>query len=289
MARLRDVIAPMLTASRHVDWVTANRRASSGELLRPGAARAAGCRSGRPERLIVDLIPRRHARIASAFMTLDQLRWLPDDVLQKADRATMMTSLEMRTPYLSRDLVELAASIPLSVHMRDGGKYVLRQVLARMGAPLTSRRTKRAFRVPLAEWLRDPLAPLLAEQLASSAVYTEGWFDRDAVRRLVDEHDRRVADHSAVLWPLITFACWLDAWRARMSRALRVLTITPDYPPAIGGIQLLVHRVLSHFTRVQTRVVTHRPIGARRSRATLTGRAWCARHGRRAIASRSRS
>jgi asparagine synthase (glutamine-hydrolysing) len=210
-ARLRDVIAPMMTARRHVDWVTAKRRNMRDSLYGP-QLRSAGLQTRAPEVHVLDLIPERQP-VAGAFMTLDQLRWLPDDVLQKADRATMMTSLEMRTPYLSRELAELAASIPLSMHMRDGGKYVLRRVLNRIGTPLPASRTKQAFRVPLADWIRGPLRPFLVEQLATSAAYSEGWFDRQSASRLLSEHCDGSADHSGALWPLITFACWIDMWR----------------------------------------------------------------------------
>ncbi len=47
-------------------------------------------------------------------MRLDQMQWLPDDVLAKADRATMLTSLEMRTPFLIREVAEFAASVPVT-------------------------------------------------------------------------------------------------------------------------------------------------------------------------------
>ena len=60
-------------------------------------------------------------------MSLDQRRYLPDDVLAKADRATMLASLEMRTPYLSRDLAEFSGAIPASVHIGNGGKAILRE------------------------------------------------------------------------------------------------------------------------------------------------------------------
>jgi len=210
-SRLSDVMAPVPAASRHVDWVTADRRHSR-ELLYGPQLRAAGLTQRSPELQIVNLIPA-GTSVASAFMTLDQLRWLPDDVLQKADRASMLASLEMRTPFLDREIVELAASIPISVHMRNGGKYILRQMLARTGVATAGNRRKRAFRVPLSDWLRGPLVSMLTEQLECSAAYGEGWFDRDNSRRLVEEHVSGAADNSAILWPLVTFSCWLDAWR----------------------------------------------------------------------------
>lgn len=209
-SRLGDIVAPRLTISRHVDWVTGNRRRIREDVYGP-TLRERGAHQRRPEDEMVDWVPR-GSSVSSAFMTLDQAKWLPDNVLQKADRASMLSSLEMRTPFLHRELAELAASIPLSTHMRDGGKYVLRQVLARVGVPLPSRR-KRAFRVPVADWLRGPLFTLLSEQLGSSATYSEGWFDRDKVRALAREHHEGGADNSATLWPILTFSCWLDAWR----------------------------------------------------------------------------
>ena len=85
-------------------------------------------------------------------MRLDQVHWLPDDVLAKADRASMGASLELRTPYLTRELAEFAASVPPSVNLRDGGKLLLRKVLERKLPAFGLGRAKMAFRTPYSEW-----------------------------------------------------------------------------------------------------------------------------------------
>jgi asparagine synthase (glutamine-hydrolysing) len=144
-------------------------------------------------------------------MRLDQLQWLPDDVLFKADRAGMLVSLEIRTPYLHREVAEFAAAVPASVHLEDGGKALLRGVLRRIAPDLAGRRPKTAFRVPVADWLRGPLAPVLEDQLRSGAVFEHGWFDRRSARRIVDDHAAGRADRSGVLWPLLALGLWLDA------------------------------------------------------------------------------
>ncbi len=95
-----------------------------------------------------------------AAMRLDQVHWLPDDVLAKADRASMLNSLELRTPYLHRELAEFAASVPAGVHTARDGKRLLRRLAQELGLSAASR-AKTAFRVPAAEWLRGPLAPAL--------------------------------------------------------------------------------------------------------------------------------
>lgn len=149
--------------------------------------------------------------LPAAFMRLDQRSWLQDDVLAKADRAGMLVSLELRTPYLHRELAEFAASIPPEVHLAGGGKRLLRRVLAEVAPDLPQRR-KQGFGVPLAQWLRGPLRPLVEEHVDGSSIYSEGMFEREQVRRRVQRHVDG-ADESAVLWPLLTLGVWLDARR----------------------------------------------------------------------------
>ena len=143
-------------------------------------------------------------------MRLDQQHWLPGDVLAKADRASMQASLELRTPYLERELVELAATVPPETHLRHGGKLLLRRVLERVLPEAAHGRAKVAFRTPTADWLRGPLAPALDRHLTTSAVYEDGWFDRAAVTRLVDEHQAGQVDRSKVIWPIFVLGAWLD-------------------------------------------------------------------------------
>ncbi|MBA2476538.1 MAG: asparagine synthase (glutamine-hydrolyzing), partial [Actinobacteria bacterium] len=124
--RLREVMSADSVLERHVDWVTGRRAALRpsvyGGRLRPYADGRGFLELPRGGGLEGD------GRVEGDFMRLDQLRWLPDDILAKADRATMRASLEFRTPFLHRELAELAASIPASTHVAGGGKRLLRQV-----------------------------------------------------------------------------------------------------------------------------------------------------------------
>lgn len=210
--RMADVIEPMSTAERHLDWVTSGRAHARTALYGPAldttVDRDAVVRSVRDATELGS-----NGSLAAAFMRLDQRSWLQDDVLPKADRAGMLVSLELRTPYLHRELAEFAASVPPEVHLAGGGKRLLRGVLAKVDPGLPQRR-KRAFGVPLAQWLRGPLRPLLEEHVADSTLYGDGLFDREQVRRRVQRHIGGTADESAVLWPLLTLGLWLDARRA---------------------------------------------------------------------------
>jgi asparagine synthase (glutamine-hydrolysing) len=122
----------------------------------------------------------------------------------------MLVSVEVRTPYLQRELTEFAASVGTDVHLSGGGKRLLRQLGVQMIPSIPQRRPKRAFRVPAAEWLREPLAPALMKQVDRGTMFSEGWFDREAVRTLVGIHISGQADHAQVLWPILAFGVWLD-------------------------------------------------------------------------------
>jgi asparagine synthase (glutamine-hydrolysing) len=150
---------------------------------------------------------------AALAMWLDQTGWLADDILAKADRSSMLVSLEVRTPYLERSLAEFANSLPIGVHCGRGGKPLLRGVLRRVLPEGPWTRGKTAFRVPSAEWLQGPLAGTLKSQLRHSAAFQEGWFDRGEVSRLVEDHVAGRRDWSHALWPLLAFGLWLDRVR----------------------------------------------------------------------------
>jgi len=209
------VISTTSVLERHVDWVTQRRAALRpwlyGRRLQPYAH----------DRGFLALPPGAElpaeGRVEGEFMHLDQLRWLPNDILAKADRATMRASLEFRTPFLHRELAELAASIPARTHVGGGGKRVLRQVLNEVLPDGRHARGKIAFRAPTAEWLRGPLAPVLREQLESSALYRDGWIDRQAVRRTLAEHGQG-RDWTRVLWPVLVLGSWLDHFGERRAR-----------------------------------------------------------------------
>jgi asparagine synthase (glutamine-hydrolysing) len=213
-SRLADVLEPRPLLERHLDWVTASRSGLREALYGPAL-------QGRvPARRVVDDMAERLDGAASApvrrrLMVLDQLHWLPDDVLVKADRAGMRVSLEVRTPYLNRELAEFAGTVSDAVHGRRGGKALLRALLEQVAPEAARQRPKTAFRVPAAEWLRGPLAPLVDRQLAQGSAYEEGWFDRAAVGRLVSGHRSGAQDNSAALWPLLAFGLWLDRMRGR--------------------------------------------------------------------------
>jgi asparagine synthase (glutamine-hydrolysing) len=116
----------------------------------------------------------------------------------------------MRTPYLDRTLAEFSASVAPEVHMANGGKQLLRRVLRRVLPAGGSGRRKTAFQVPLADWLRAPLAASVDEHVLEGRLVRDGWIQRDAAVDLI----ARLSSTDAVareLWPLLCAGAWLDA------------------------------------------------------------------------------
>jgi asparagine synthase (glutamine-hydrolysing) len=147
--------------------------------------------------------------VAHRLMALDQARFLPDNILVKADRATMLASLEMRTPFLSRELAEFAASIPTPVHLRGRGKWLLREILGEVLPSAQRGAKKTAFRVPLSDWLRCPLADMLRTDAHEGAGVGGGWINGPVYRRMTAEHIDGNHDHAVLLWPALVLSTWL--------------------------------------------------------------------------------
>jgi asparagine synthase (glutamine-hydrolysing) len=218
LGRLADVVEPRPAMERHVDWIAGERLAMRdslyGSRLRGAARPPADIAAG-----LDGLVAANGLSVAARFMLLDQLHWLPGDVLAKADRASMQVSLEVRTPYLNHELAEFAATVPPDLHTGGRGKSLLRLLLKELLPDSTMRRPKTAFRVPAAEWLRGPLAPVALDQVREGRACEEGWIDRAAASKLLDAHIAGEADHSAALWPVLSFGLWLDRLRGRDAAA----------------------------------------------------------------------
>ncbi len=157
---------------------------------------------------------REHLPLVERIQTLDSLTYLQDGLLVKLDRATMLASLEGRVPFLDHTLLEAMAKLPTSYKLRFGqGKRVLRAAQkGRLPEAILGRR-KKGFGLPLAEWLKGPLTPLLEELLDPQRLRAQGLFCADQVQKWKVEHQSGRADHRKPLWTLMVFQLWCDAYR----------------------------------------------------------------------------
>src|SRR5699024_10581492 len=130
------------------------------------------------------------------------------DILVKADKVTMANSLELRVPFLDREVYEVASRLPHSEKIAGGTtKYALRKALERIVPAHVLHRKKLGFPVPTRHWLAGPeLHDWARDHVLASG--TDEFVDKAAVLRMLDEHRRGDADHSRRIWTMLCFMIW---------------------------------------------------------------------------------
>ena len=137
--------------------------------------------------------------------------YLADDILVKVDRMSMAASLETRAPFLDVDVMELAFSMPGHLKMRGSErKYVLkRAVRDLLPAPVLAR-SKEGFSIPMKNWLRRDLAPLMQDLLAPERVTRRGWFRPAVVQARIAAHRAGRENNAHTLFGLMVLERWAD-------------------------------------------------------------------------------
>lgn len=166
-----------------------------------------------------DLWLRGHARAWRAAPSADPLTaallatfetYLPEDLLVKADRASMAFGLELRSPFLDRDLVEYCATLPPELHRRSGRlKALLKDAVADLVPSVILDRPKQGFGVPLPGWFRGPWRDFLETRLRDPSGPLTRWLDHAAVQSVLDDHLERDVDREHGIWALLILDAWL--------------------------------------------------------------------------------
>lgn len=143
------------------------------------------------------------------MLLMDCLVYLPQDILQKVDRAGMMFSLEARSPFLDKDLFEFVVRVPWPWHFeRFRGKRLLRAAMRGRVPDSIWERRKQGFASPVSHWLRDWLGDDL---LAMANAGNTGVVDPSGLRVLLREHRAGGNDHSQPLWLAYSYLRWRAA------------------------------------------------------------------------------
>ncbi len=139
----------------------------------------------------------------------DCLTWLPGNMLERGDRMTMAEGLEVRPPFLDKNLAAFALALPDHLKVRRGvGKWMVRQWAAELLPAEIVNRMKWGFKVPLVDWFRGPLRDMLFGYLTNRHGLCGEYGDADAVARLLKSHDSGEIDASESLWTLFSAEIW---------------------------------------------------------------------------------
>ena len=135
--------------------------------------------------------------------------YLAEDILTKVDRAAMAVSLETRAPFLDPRIGQFAASIPVEYKLKGkSGKVILKEAMRDLLPQDILHRPKKGFGIPIAEWLKGRLNPLMHDMLSPERLKQQGLFNPDYVQRLITEHETGRASHHKELWTLLVFQLW---------------------------------------------------------------------------------
>lgn len=149
----------------------------------------------------------RHLDDVTRMQYVDVHTWLPGDILMKADKMTMANSLELRVPFLDKEVFEFASTIPLKYRLSAGTtKYALRQAMKGIVPEFVYNRPKLGFPVPIRHWLRKEMLDFTWDLVRSSK--TEAFINRPYVERLIEEHVRGGRDHWREIWTVMNFMLW---------------------------------------------------------------------------------
>ena len=149
-----------------------------------------------------------HMDPVARMQHLDLFTWMRGDILVKADKMNMANSLELRVPFLDKEVFEVAETIPHEYKIAHGTtKYALRKALEQIVPPHVLHRKKLGFPVPMRHWLAgDELFGWAQDTINESQ--TDDIFDRAAVLEMLKEHRDGISDHSRRLWTVLSFMIW---------------------------------------------------------------------------------
>ncbi|MHA5283453.1 asparagine synthase (glutamine-hydrolyzing) [Corynebacterium sp. CQ3829_602738] len=142
------------------------------------------------------------------MQNLDLFTWMRGDILVKADKMNMANSLELRVPFLDKEVFEVAQTIPFDQKIANGTtKYALRKAMEQIVPPHVLHRKKLGFPVPMRHWLAgDELFGWAQDTIRESQ--TDDIFAKDQVMEMLKEHRDGVSDHSRRLWTVLAFMVW---------------------------------------------------------------------------------
>lgn len=207
MARLAQVLG-LPPSRRFLQWVEHFAPETRQQMYAVGFAMSV--QESDPDKLFVSLFDESEAADwLDTVLDTDVNLYLVDDLLVKMDRATMSHSLEARSPFLDHVLMEFVARLPVTFKQQWGGKKrILKSCLRGRVPDAVLDRPKMGFSVPIAQWLRGELREMTYDVLLSGRSVERGYFRRDAVNTLLDEHSTGTANHAAKLWDLLMLELW---------------------------------------------------------------------------------
>ena len=152
------------------------------------------------------------------LLFFDQTSWLPDNLLERADRMMMAAAVEGRMPFMDTHLAAKLAEFPdRFIEAGAGGKRVLRCAMQGVLPPEIISRRKNGFRVPIGEWFRTTLRDYVGDLLEGPHSRIATILDQPTIHRIFDEHQSRRKNHESAIWTLLNLEQFLRSAQIELS------------------------------------------------------------------------
>ena len=143
---------------------------------------------------------------------LDLHLWMTGDILLKADKMSMANSLELRVPFLDKEVMSVAEKIPTKYRVtKENTKFAMRMAALRACPPQTANKKKLGFPVPTRVWLKDEKYYNIVKEKFNSDI-AKKFFDTDAITKYLDDHKEGKADNSRKVWTIFVFLIWYEVY-----------------------------------------------------------------------------
>jgi asparagine synthase (glutamine-hydrolysing) len=178
-----------------------------------------------PVRSLADASGSKAGRNGEAFAALldyDAKTYLPDDVLTKVDRMSMLSTLEVRTPLLDQRIVEFSARLPFSMKVRQGvTKWILRESTKQLLPDAILRRGKRGFGIPLHRWMDRGLRTLARETLLDGRSARRGWLNPKGLAAMLERESKQPGRQAHQIFALTCLELWARTYVDRSREELQ--------------------------------------------------------------------
>ncbi|PAE24601.1 asparagine synthase (glutamine-hydrolyzing) [Bacillus sp. 7894-2] len=164
---------------------------------------------------------------------IDIHTWMRGDILLKADKMTMAHSLELRVPFLDKEVFEVASKIPTSLKTANGTtKYILRKAAEGVVPDHVLNRKKLGFPVPIRHWLKDEMNEWAKNIIRESN--TDHLINKDYVLQLLEDHCQDKADNSRKIWTVLMFMVWHQVYVEKKYSFEKEYLLDKDLQPLKG-------------------------------------------------------
>ena len=163
------------------------------------------------EKNLIDMYSDKNLNFEESMMNTDFNTYLPDDILCKVDRSSMLFSLEARSPFLNRDLIEFVYNLPFEFKINNQiTKWSSKKILEKYLPKELIYKSKQGFGVPLAEWFRNELKDYVYDNSSKKSCDKHNFFNYKVIQQTLDNHYNRNINSEFKIWSLIQFNSWYN-------------------------------------------------------------------------------